>query len=379
MIISKFKALVPLIAFVIALILFTQLFLNIVVYLSISIIVSLILKNAVDNLSRLNIINSKISRVIAIVVSFLVLIILISLFTYSFVPLILDQINFIASIKYSIVIKKLLQPLMMVESYFKSIGMELNIIDYLKEGDNLKKSIDFIRNNLVTILNEIVSYTGDFFAGTFSVIFITFFILYDGSRIKKYFVSLIPNRYFEISILVINKTQSLIRRYLLGLLLQMSIIFSLVWIGMLSIGMKYAITIALFSALSNVIPIVGPIIGSLFGLIISSSSFVIYNVEGMISFFMVKVLVIFLAIQLIDNLILQPSIFSRVVKAHPLEIFIAILGGANLGGALGMIIAIPTYTFFRLAFTELYKGYNQYSKFRYSLIETDKISNSYKI
>ena len=45
---------------------------------------------------------------------------------------------------------------------------------------------------------------------------------------------------------------------------------------------------------------------------------------------------------------LQPFIFSNSVKAHPLEIFLIILVGAQLAGIPGMILAIPTYTVFRV-------------------------------
>ena len=57
---------------------------------------------------------------------------------------------------------------------------------------------------------------------------------------------------------------------------------------------------------------------------------------------------VFAMMQLLDNFILQPNIFSKSVKAHPLEIFVIILIGAKLGGVMGMILAIPAYTIFRV-------------------------------
>ena len=60
-------------------------------------------------------------------------------------------------------------------------------------------------------------------------------------------------------------------------------------------------------------------------------------------------------IQLIDNFILQPTIFSKSVKAHPLEIFIVVLIGAKVGGIIGMVIAIPGYTVLRVV-AQLFLG-----------------------
>jgi predicted PurR-regulated permease PerM len=61
-----------------------------------------------------------------------------------------------------------------------------------------------------------------------------------------------------------------------------------------------------------------------------------------------KVAIVFGIMQLTDNFVLQPVIFSTSVKAHPLEIFIIILIGAEIYGVVGMVLAIPTYTVIRV-------------------------------
>lgn len=63
---------------------------------------------------------------------------------------------------------------------------------------------------------------------------------------------------------------------------------------------------------------------------------------------LIKVLLCFMSVQMIDNLILQPFIFSNRVRAHPLEIFIIIMIGAKIGGIVGMVLAIPAYTVIRV-------------------------------
>jgi predicted PurR-regulated permease PerM len=69
-------------------------------------------------------------------------------------------------------------------------------------------------------------------------------------------------------------------------------------------------------------------------------------------------------VQITDNIVLQPLIFSKSVKAHPLEIFVIIFAGASLAGVLGMIAAIPVYTIIRVVLIELYQGYKQYKIFQ---------------
>jgi predicted PurR-regulated permease PerM len=61
-----------------------------------------------------------------------------------------------------------------------------------------------------------------------------------------------------------------------------------------------------------------------------------------------KVLLVFIIVKLLDDFIIQPYIFSKRVQAHPLEIFIVIMAGARIGGIVGMVLAIPAYTIFRV-------------------------------
>ena len=70
-----------------------------------------------------------------------------------------------------------------------------------------------------------------------------------------------------------------------------------------------------------------------------------------------KVLVVFVVVQLIDNFIFQPMIYSNSVKAHPLEIFLVILGAGTLFGVGGMVLAIPSYTVFRVIAKEFFSQF----------------------
>ena len=69
-------------------------------------------------------------------------------------------------------------------------------------------------------------------------------------------------------------------------------------------------------------------------------------------------------VQVTDNVLLQPLIFSKSVKAHPLEIFVIIFAGAKIAGIPGMIFAIPVYTIFRVSILEFFNGYKSYKIFK---------------
>ena len=57
---------------------------------------------------------------------------------------------------------------------------------------------------------------------------------------------------------------------------------------------------------------------------------------------------VFGSVQVIDNVLFQPLIYSSSVKAHPLEIFLVIMAAGSMAGIMGMILAIPVYTIMRV-------------------------------
>jgi predicted PurR-regulated permease PerM len=82
------------------------------------------------------------------------------------------------------------------------------------------------------------------------------------------------------------------------------------------------------------------------------------------SYFLFRIISVSAVVHLIDNIFLQPMIFSKSVKVHPLEIFVIIFAGAKIAGISGMIFAIPVYTIFRVAVLEFYHGYKSYRIFK---------------
>lgn len=66
--------------------------------------------------------------------------------------------------------------------------------------------------------------------------------------------------------------------------------------------------------------------------------------------------------QLIDNIVLQPILYSNRVKAHPLEIFIVLLIAGSVAGVVGMLLAIPSYTVIRVFAKEFFNNFRLVQK-----------------
>jgi len=189
---------------------------------------------------------------------------------------------------------------------------------------------------------------GDFFIALFSVLFISFFLIKDSRLLGGIFYTLIPDKHTQQAESIVENSKKLLTRYFIGLLIQVSLISVLVSIGLLIVGVKYALLLGVMAGLLNLIPYVGPIISATVALLISF----IFNLN--LPFYtellplLIGVAIVFFVVQLLDNILFQPIIFSNSVLAHPLEIFFVITIAGTLAGVLGMILAIPMYTFLRI-------------------------------
>ncbi len=339
-------------------------FSDIFTYIVLSLVIASILRPLVERIHNTHFFNFNVPRFLAILMAYAVMAGVFSLFVVLFIPLINDQVQILSTVDYNQLTSDALQPVenfegFLIERQFtdKEPGFMVNSLQ-----DGITKAISEIQFS--NILNYILSFTSSFFIGLLAIVFITFFLLYEKGLLRNSIISLIPNKYFEVSIAALDKIERLLSNYLLGLLFQMFSIFSIAATGLSILGVKYALTIALFAAVANLIPYAGPILGSTFGIIVGLSTSTDLMDTNDYFFMVAKIVSVFTVVQLTDNIVLQPLIFSKSVKVHPLEIFVIIFAGASLAGIPGMIAAIPTYTIIRVSVVELRQGYKQYYIFR---------------
>lgn len=208
-------------------------------------------------------------------------------------------------------------------------------------------------SNIPSILGSVASAVAGIAVGLFSVLFISFFFVKDETLFGRIIGSIVPDTIEDKVQKTVLDIERLLSRYFVGLLMEIFGVVVLDCLGLwliARIGFNYALGIAFIAGLLNIIPYVGPLIGEAIGvvlcLILKYGAGVGLNVN--IWVFALIVLVIMLAVQLIDNFIYQPLIYSTSIKAHPLEIFIVLLIAGHIGGIVGMLIAIPAYTVIRV-------------------------------
>ncbi|MGB7393738.1 MAG: AI-2E family transporter [Pricia sp.] len=234
------------------------------------------------------------------------------------------------------------------------LGASPEMVGKLIKDSDIEKTlvggldIGFIPN----FLNSFLDILSTASIGLFSVLFISFFFLKDRLLLQKGILAFVPKGRETGTKNSIEKINTLLSRYFVGLLLQIFVLFIVYVITLLIVGIENAVVIAFLCALFNIIPYIGPIIGGLVMIMLTMTSNLGMDFSTVI---LPKAGYVFIGLavgQLVDNFFSQPLIFSNSVKSHPLEIFLIIIIAGLLFGVVGMIVAVPGYTALKVILKE---------------------------
>ena len=318
---------------------------SVLIYLIVSLILTLIGNPILDFFKR----KLKFNHVFATIATLFIFILIIFGFIMMFVPLILSQGQNLSLLKTAEIEKDLVLLINQITVFLDSHSIDSAQV--LKEA-NITSKINF--NFIPNFLNSLLGTISSFGMGLASVLFITFFFLKD----RKIFIlgarDLIPNSHEDQILNSLEKTNHLLSRYFIGLLLQLFIVFLSYIIVLLLFGIPNALIIAFLCAVLNIIPYIGPLIASVLAAILTMLSNLGSDFQSEILPTTIYVLVGFWIVQIIDNNVSQPIIFSKSVSSHPLEIFLVILIAGFIFGILGMIVAVPLYTIFKVIGKEFF-------------------------
>lgn len=317
----------------------------ILVWFLIAGVLSLVGRPLTNLLSDIKIGRFRMPRAISAAITIICFFLIIAAFFGLFIPLVSEQARILSNLDTNQVIESLQEPLNDLDRQLQRIGLEAGAFEEsLKQGLNL-----FIGEvSLSNLLGNTVNFIGRFVVAVFAITFMTFFFLRDRTMFTRIILATTPDQHVEKVANVLRHSKYLIRRYLVGLFIQGALFTLIVGIGLSILGIKYALLIAFFAGIVNMIPYLGPILAAIFGLFIAITSNLQMDFYGEMLPLLIKVYLVFWLSQVLDNYIFQPQIFSNVVSAHPLEIFLVVLLAGFLAGIPAMIVAIPSYTFLRI-------------------------------
>jgi predicted PurR-regulated permease PerM len=162
----------------------------------------------------------------------------------------------------------------------------------------------------------------------------TFMILFYKPLLLEFIRKVFHTTYHETVVEVLARTKTIIQSYLVGLLIEAVVVATLNSIGLLLLGVEYAIILGITGALLNVIPLVGGVIGTLLPMVIAY----VTNDSALSPVF---VMLVFMLIQFIDNHYIIPSVVASKVELNALISIIVVIVGGELWGIPGMFLSIP--------------------------------------
>lgn len=315
---------------------------NILVLIAISILLAFILKPLVGYLEFI-----KIPRVYSALISVIFAVGFIGFLVYYFVPIISTQFDNLLILFRDLRIQDL------IAQIERKIS---NTFPFIRKGELTKHLTRIIQTGFENLVTDISNFIPKIFTITAFIIivpFITFFILKDSRNLKIGIINLLPNRYFEMAYEVFQKVTDELGKFVRGWIFDAMFLGFCIMIGLYIIGINNFVMLGLLAGVGHLIPYLGPIIG------ITPAILVSYYQMGNFSLAL-PILILFAIVYTIDNGFVQPMIYSKSLRIHPVVIILLILIGSELFGILGLLLAVPVANILRVLATEIYRGYKAY-------------------
>lgn len=207
------------------------------------------------------------------------------------------------------------------------------------------EAVEELRSGLVDFGNLLTSSAGGFFETTKSifgsvfaallVFVVSFYLVINRNGLVLFLRSVTPVEHQPYIIGLVERAQRKIARWAGAQLVLGVIVGVLVYIGLWSFGIPYALALALLAGLFELIPVIGPILSAIPAALVGFTNSVVLGL---------LVILLYLVIQQVENHLLVPVIMRKAVGLNPLITIVAVLIGAKVAGFLGVVLAVPVAT-----------------------------------
>lgn len=284
-------------------------------------------------------------RAIAVLLIYLVFVFCVVILIMNMVPLIEHQLNEIIEHfpEWNFQVQRMVQEYNDHGREWLPVSVQRGIEESLRELENsLGSVLTRFMSGIGTTINQM------FLA--FVVPFLAFYMMKDVHEIENRVLRWLPrNRRSEMIRLFRNIDQAL-GNYIRGQFLVCMVVGILAYIGYLFIGMPYALLLASFVSLFNIIPYLGPFLGAIPALLVAlafSPSMIL------------GVIIVNLIIQMLEGNVISPQIVGRSLHLHPIMIIFALLVGDEIGGLIGLILAVPVFAVGKVIVEHVFEHYIQ--------------------
>ncbi|KKS35415.1 MAG: hypothetical protein UU95_C0001G0030 [Parcubacteria group bacterium GW2011_GWC2_42_12] len=269
----------------------------------------------------------KIPRSVSVLVLYAAALAVLILILYLAIPIVIREVNDLAN---------------NFPSYSESVYAKFSDLkDYsLKYGlsDKFQGSLDFISDYLTTTASGIFLTVANIFGGIFSFVLIlvlTFYMVVEESAIKKLIWSIAPAKHQPYMMQLINRMQVKMGHWLNGQLVLGLTMTIMTYLGLVILGINYALILAIMVGLFSFVPYMGAVLGSI------PAVFIAFTQTPLLAVFAA---ILFYIIHFIEVNFLYPKIMEKAVGLNPLISILVLLAGFKLAGVVGAVLSIPVTT-----------------------------------
>lgn len=223
--------------------------------------------------------------------------------------------------------------------------------------EDVNAAINDFTSNLQTYIESATSFLfgfiGQLIGFIFSLVFVPFFLFFmlkDGDKLIPFITQIFDKEKSENIKSLLQKIDYTLSHYIQGQLIVAVCVGILLLIGYWIIGLKYALTLALFGMVMCVVPFAGAFISVIPAMIVGLFQDPILAVW---------VAVIMTVAHQIDSNFISPNIMGRALQLHPLTIITLILAGGSIAGFLGILFIIPVYAVIKAIIVHFYQTYQE--------------------
>ena len=345
-----------LILFTVALGFLVWYFANIVIFIIVAGVISIVGAPVVDFLDKIKVGRFNFPHVLSVSITLILLLLLIVGMFSLFIPLVVNEANMVSNINGNA----------LAAYYHDEIsGLQSMLVRYgiMPRGATIESTVKQSVLKIIdlgmfsNVLSSVISFTGTFFFNFFSIMFLSFFFLQDNKMLPRFILLLTPEKYYEQIKSVMFESRVLLSRYFIGLIIQIIANIITYSLALSIIGVKSPLVIGFFTGIIIIIPYLGGIISMIMGVILGVTGVISMGDYALIMPMAIKIIVAMFVVQTIDNNVFAPLIQGKSVKAHPVEIFLVVIAAASFGGILGMIVAVPVYGFIKIVAHEFLSNF----------------------
>ncbi|AOZ94390.1 AI-2E family transporter [Paenibacillus crassostreae] len=224
--------------------------------------------------------------------------------------------------------------------------------------------------NAPELMSELSSRAATFFNSTFKGIgnvvgavtevmlsiiiapFILVYLLKDGKKLAPFLLNFLPTKTRPRTSKVLGEISHQISSYIRGQIIVSFCIGVLLYFGYLIIGLDYPVVLAIIAAFTSIVPYLGPTIAITPAIIIALVTS---------PFMLVKMVIVWTVVQLIEGKFISPQIMGKTLSIHPITIIFVIIVAGKLFGVVGIILAVPGYAILKVIAMNLFDWFKSTS------------------